>query len=374
MPLVAATNKSGFEIRRYLASRYHVETIVTSHDPERIYFSENTSIGEMLLICRRWPDSAKPKPPTRVVNLAINPPTPSDAISVAGQSRTAAWRARAMAPCRSGLSAESPPATGARSSSFHPTSASGSMSWRAATSSGQRALGEIAKVGPAGQRIREAYRRSSMPDAQGRMALWQHDTNVTQTISARPDTHIASKPQYAHRADKYWEQRSRLLLPTHLNLPTAQGNDCAPRHSGCWLALGALQHRRPAASARRSGRRRCACSFNSSVGILSLLGDRTNKKPTYPNLSIDDMRKLTVPDFPAIGETAVQTLAAAYDSLADRTLLPLSQMDSCDTRRALDTAVCAALDIDPETVHTIRRSLAAEPSVTGKRYAGSPPG
>ena len=27
--------------------------------------------------------------------------------------------------------------------------------------------------------------------------------------------------------------------------------------------------------------------------------------------------------------------------------------------------------IDPETVHTIRRSLAAEPSVTGKRYTGT---
>ena len=70
-------------MRRYLANRYHIDTIVTSHDPKRIYFSENTSIGEMLLICRRWLDSTKPKPTTRVVNLAINPPTPSDAISVA---------------------------------------------------------------------------------------------------------------------------------------------------------------------------------------------------------------------------------------------------------------------------------------------------
>ena len=113
--------------------------------------------------------------------------------------------------------------------------------------------------------------------------------------------------------------------------------------------------------------------LNSSVGILSLLGDRTNKKPTYPNLSIDDLRKLTVPDFTEIGESAIQTLASAYDLLADRTLLPLSQMDSCDTRLALDAAICTTLDIDPETVHTIRRSLAAEPSVTGKRYTGTPP-
>ena len=38
--------------------------------------------------------------------------------------------------------------------------------------------------------------------------------------------------------------------------------------------------------------------------------------------------------------------------------------------RALDNAVCGALGIDPERVATIRRNLAAEPSVTGRRYVG----
>ena len=69
LPLVAATDKSGLEVRRYLASHYYIETIVSSHDTERIYFSENTDIGEMLVICRRWPESKGPKPPTMVVNL-----------------------------------------------------------------------------------------------------------------------------------------------------------------------------------------------------------------------------------------------------------------------------------------------------------------
>ena len=82
------------------------------------------------------------------------------------------------------------------------------------------ALGKIAEVGPAGQRIPEAYERTTMPDSEGRMALWQHDTDVTQSMFARPDSHVVSKLKYRKRADKYWGQRSRLLLPTHLNLPT----------------------------------------------------------------------------------------------------------------------------------------------------------
>ena len=83
LPLVGATAKSSLEVCQYLASHYHVETIVTSHDPERIYFSENTNIGEMLMVCRRWPSSKGPKPPTKVVNLAYNPATPAEAMPVA---------------------------------------------------------------------------------------------------------------------------------------------------------------------------------------------------------------------------------------------------------------------------------------------------
>ena len=100
------------------------------------------------------------------------------------------------------------------------------------------------------------------------------------------------------------------------------------------------------------------------------MGDRSNRKPTYPNLSMDDLKKLVVPDFAAMGESAVRRLASAYDALADKTLLRLPQMDSDPVRRALDDAVCGALGLDAERVVSIRRHLAAEPSVTGKRYGG----
>ncbi len=64
LPLVGATNYATREMRIYLAKKFHIDTIVTSHDPTRIYFSENTSIGEMLLVCRRRPPPPNPTPPT----------------------------------------------------------------------------------------------------------------------------------------------------------------------------------------------------------------------------------------------------------------------------------------------------------------------
>jgi len=53
IPTTACTSESGVAERRFLAEKFHIETILTSHDPSRPNFSENTSISESLLICRR---------------------------------------------------------------------------------------------------------------------------------------------------------------------------------------------------------------------------------------------------------------------------------------------------------------------------------
>ena len=81
LPSVIPTAPSGQSIRRFLASRYHVEILISSHDPERIFMSENTNIGEILLICRRW-DGDSIKPPTTFINLGQNPGTPVEAAAL----------------------------------------------------------------------------------------------------------------------------------------------------------------------------------------------------------------------------------------------------------------------------------------------------
>ena len=88
LPSVVPTAPGNLALRRYLAQRFHVDTIVSSHDPDRIYFSESTNIGEVLLVCRRW-NNDLPKPPTRVVNLAKNPRTPLEALDTVGRIEAA---------------------------------------------------------------------------------------------------------------------------------------------------------------------------------------------------------------------------------------------------------------------------------------------
>ena len=160
------------------------------------------------------------------------------------------------------------------------------------------------------------------------------------------------------------------MLPTHLHLPTDRVttvHSSTPVVGSAWVPC-----RIDAPPDRREKMDKALCVFlNSSIGILSMLGDRTNKKPTYPNLSIEDLRKMRIPDFAAMGDGAVWKLAVDYDSLAKQPMLPLPQMDSCDVRRTLDESVCTALRIDRETIDMIRRSLASEPSVTGRRYVSA---
>ena len=372
LALVGATNFSTMKLRRLLGQVFHVETIITSHDPERIYFSENTDIGEMLVIFRRWPDSKGPKPPTTVVNLARNPGTPADA-------KTLAWAIESGAVVSQGHgTVQEWPETRIAAGNW------GAVQFLSPYLCEQfvellegrlflpLSLGSVAKIGPAGQRIRDAFTRSTMPDGNGRVALWQHDTAVTKSMAAKPDTHIIAKPPpKTHLAESYWEQRGTLMLPQRMRLNTIR-TLCAKLDTP---ALGSLwvPCRFAVTGPHNEILEKAVCVFlNSSVGVLVLLGDRTNKAPSYPHFSLDDLRKLIVPDFAAIGESVVAKLAAAYDALAERTLLPLPQMDGCPVRRALDDAVCNALGLDIERVETIRRNLAAEPSVTGKRYSGRP--
>ena len=78
IPATACTGASGVDERRFLADRFHVERIVTTHDPKRINFSENTSIHECLLVCRRHPEGERP--PTEFVSLRVMPNSAEEAI------------------------------------------------------------------------------------------------------------------------------------------------------------------------------------------------------------------------------------------------------------------------------------------------------
>ena len=369
LPLMAATANSGQGIRCYLASKFHIETIVTSHDQERIYFSENTTIGEMLLVCRRWDKKKGQKPPTRVVNLARNPATPADAFNVAvviadgrafqqGYGTVQEWPEPLIAAGDWGAAQFLSPYLCGRFQALKGGELLPIIE-----------LGQVAQVGPEGRRIRDAFTRSKLPGDEGMTALWEHSTDDTQSMAAKPDSHIIPKPPRAHLAANYWQQRSTFLLPNRMGLSNVRTMSVRlemPVVGSSWSPCNFAG----SAQERENWEKAVCVYFNSSLGVLAMLGNRSNRVPSYPRFSIDDMRNYPVPDFAALGAAAVAQLAAAYDEYADAVLRPLPQLNDCPARQGLDAAVIAALGVDGELVANIRRQLAMEPSVTGQRYAG----
>ena len=369
LPLMAATANSGQGIRCYLAGKFHIDTIVTSHDQERIYFSENTRIGEMLLVCRRWDKKRGQKPPTRVVNLARNPATPVDAFSVAialadgsafqqGYGTVQQWPEPLIAAGDWGAV-----------QFLSPYLCNRFLSLKGGELFPIAELGQVALVGPEGRRIRDAFTRSDLPGSEGMTALWEHNTEVTQRMAAQPDSHIIPKSPRAHLASNYWQQRSTLLLPSRMRLNTARTLSVRLEMPVVGSSWSPCNFSGPGPE-RESWEKAVCVYLNSSLGVLAMLGNRSNRALSYPRFSIDDMRNFPVPDFAVLGGPAVSQLAAAYDQYANAVLLPLPQMNDCPARRALDAAAVAALGLDAEEVGSIRRQLAMEPSVTGKRYAG----
>ncbi len=378
LPSVVPTAPGNLALRRYLAQRFHIDTIVSSHDSKRIFFSENTSIGEVLLICRRW-NSEEPKPPTRVVNLARNPATPVAALDTANRIENASKPDAPQPRDFTVQAVDTGRIANGDWSAVNFLSPFLTESCRKLTESGAHTVGVVplsalAEVGPEGRRIRATYTPSQMPTLSGRRALWHHKTDVTQSMQAETDVYIEpkkvlkneDKPKKPTRGQKqkrplseiYWDQRSNMLLPHRLWLPLA-------RVAAVMLPEPAVGSIWTPCSPHDPALTKALCLYlNSTPGLLTLLGTRDNRKPSYPSFSLDTLRTLPVPNFAELGSAEIDLLSNWFDWLKGETLQPFPQMHADPVRKQIDDDVCKALSLDVAWVADVRQALAREPCVT----------
>ncbi len=365
LPTVMATNPAASQTRKYLAGSFHIDAIVSSHDPQRIFFSENTSIGEVLLVCRRW-DKEKPKPPTRVINLARNPASPIDALDTAARIEQVT---ESGAKASHDFTIQRADADRIERGDWFAVNflspflvdAYRTLTEKNPFSVSTVTLKALAEVGPEGRRIRDSYTTSEMPTNPSRRALWHHKTDITQSMRAKTDTYIEPKPPKRKLADKYWEQRSNLLLPHRLRLNVA-------RVAAVMLDEKAVGSIWTPCRASDPALAKAICLYlNSTVGLLTLLGGRDNRVPSYPSFSLDTLRSLPIPDFTSLGEAELNLMDGWFDWLQNEPLQPLPNMHEDPVRHQIDDAVVKALGLDADWIATIRRELAREPSVTDRR-------
>ena len=346
-----------------LLENFHLETVITSHDPKRIYFSENTTISDSLVVLRRLNEGNRNQP-TIFVNLRKNPDKAADALAVADAIHSDNIESVSWERERVEMNDWTPVKF------LIPYLSHKTFEWFADGRLGCVTLGSLAEVGPDGSEIRKAYKKVDIAEADehGRLGLW--DNNQTdpknglppkETMRVEPDCSLLRKPENADRADRVWEQRGRLLLPAYIRVGSARTfavRSDQPVLGSMWVSV------RPRRLSDPNLWEMAMCVYlNSTPGILSQIWVSTPKVFGRPAMSLSGMRNIPVPDFV---EAQVSALADHFQRFAGHPLLPFREQENDLVRASLDEMVCATMGWDREEVEKARFALAAEPSVTGR--------
>ena len=354
LPLVASMNPSTQSVREFLAKEFHIETVVTAHDPKRIWFSENTGISEMLVVMRRSGIGQ----PTRIINLARNPETVQEAL----QLSESIWKKdtdrfpgvikmwpyeRVKEGDWSGVQFYSPFLTKL------------TLDIREGKIFDTKPLNMVAKVESSYRSARSAFKVTDKPDKYGRKALWHFKVDFTNKMNATTDALITAKVD-EDKAQVVWDKRSRFLLPvkvqTHRARVIAVRMD-RPTLGSYWMTVNFFQHKEKMEKA--------ICTFlNSTLGIVSMLGIRTPKILVYPDFSLEGIKQTPIP---CLDNQKINDLSLVFDKYADTDLGKWSEANNLN-RQGLDREVSEILGIDHELISVAREELAKEPMCTNQRY------
>ena len=355
VPTTALTGASSAPKRTFLAERFQIETIVTSHDPKRINFSENTSIHESLIVARR---PGAERVATRFVSLARMPQDTHEAILLSdlinrGQS-LGEWGTEHSWPwprVRDGDWSAAQFYDGALANAVHDLAALAGTVLAPA--------GILCRIGPGGQRIRDAFLRKPPPDAPWTVPiLWDHPTQIQTEMNAEADVFGAPKPGRVDYAKHLRAKASRLLVVNRLRTDTVRVSACyapQPLLGSAWIPVS------PTSPNPAFEHALCAW-WNSTPGILTLLHCRA-KSLDYPRFALHSLRALLIPDPNLIDVTP---LADAFTETRAKTLQPWPQMHDCPNRAILDQAAAQVLRVDGRTIADWRKRIAREPTVSGK--------
>ena len=356
VPTTALTGASSAPKRKFLAERFQIEPIVTSHDPKRINFSENTSIHESLIVARR---PGAERTPTRFISLARMPQDTHEAILLSDLINhvqpLGEWGTEHSWPwprVREGDWSAAQFYDGALANAVHDLAALAGTVLAPA--------GTLCYIEPGGQRIRDAFLRKPPPDAPWTVPiLWDHSTEIQTTMNAQADVFGAPKPDRVNYAKYLQGKASRLLIVNRLRTDTVRVSACyapQPLLGSAWIPV------RPISPNPALDHALCAW-WNSTPGILTLLHCRA-KALDYPRFALDSLRSLLIPNPNCVNITP---LADAFTATRAKALRSWPQMHDCPNRAILDQAAAQVLHIDGRTIADWRKRIAREPTVSGSR-------
>ena len=354
IPATACIGASGLKERKFLAERFHIERIVTTHDPKRINFSENTGIHECLLICRRWPGGRRP--PTEFVSLRRMPENAAEAAEVTD----------ALASGNPGEwgKVHRWPADRVSAGDWTPVQwYDGALADAAGELEENPQLEPVGlryRVGPTGQSVQDAYEVGEAGVHGAVPGYHSVSEALRRTIRAEPDVWYVPRRGRRRKMERLIGDNQRLrghmLVP--MRLDTISG-----RLTGVWSAKPSFGWWVPIAVPDRDRQKALAAWWNSTPVRLMLLNRRAQKL-TYPTWQLTHLKEIRIPK---PENAAWGLLRAAFDEVGETELLPMKDAEQCEARTVIDAAAALACAVDPELLARWRRFLATEPTITNRR-------
>ena len=387
LPVTVCTGPSWQQTRSLIERDFTLDTVITTHDPERWNFSDSTDLSESLLIAtRRVENGDPPDYETRFVSLWRNPRGVIDAQKIAQSIET-------TAPARIGEDGTALLSIDDRHVGevvLMPSGQIAGKQWlgvqfaradvtRIASRllrDGQLRLpggavtadiplceiGTLGQIGPDRRRLVDGFERTNSITAYPMVA--GHDADKRTSMTCVPNEWLAPRPkplggQKPGYGERLWKQAAHLLIAERLWLNTCR---VVAMCSSQEVLANVFWPVKVGDIARE---RALAVWLNSSVGLLSLLATRNTTRGPWVALKKADLAEMPILDVRQLTQDQLDALHALFNEMAEDEFLPLPQMADDPARTKLDDGLAEILDLP--NLEPLRRLLASEPVVSNRR-------
>lgn len=387
LPVTVCTGPSWSQTRALIEQDFVLDFVVTSHDPQRWNFSDSTDLSEALLIAtRRRQDSKSQDHRTTFVNLWQNPVGVLDAHRMA-QAVTARAPVRFEDTGTAFLEVDgqhvgevvSITEARIRGRKWAGIQFARSDLIRSALRlledgevwvPGQAGfsalslcpLGQVGQVGPDRRDLWDGFQRTVTVTAYPMVE--NHNTEVRKRLATEPDKHLAplatARPgRPLKQVNQLWEKAGRLLVAERLRLNTTRVVSMLCNRkvlSNVWWPVEIKDELMEKA---------LVIWMNSSLGLLTVLAERTSTEGAWVSMKKEDVVSLPVVDVRSLSDNQLNRLAQLFDDLSELEFQRLPNMVDCPARRALDDGLSEILDLP--NLKNLRHLLASEPVVSNRR-------
>ena len=356
-PTIAMTATSGLNERLLLAQRFHVHTILTSHQPGNVNLSQNAGINESIVILiKRTNDT----PSTRFINLDMFPLDDEEAEELhqsieactegtipGGWGEISYWPAERIeagdwtaAIWRSPILAEA-----AMQFANHKDLNSIKSSGLSPHETGRMLRGGSFEPAVAGE-------LGSLPILKSKKA----DAQIM--IQAVPDEFWVNKTAKQTKTENILGKAGHLLVTSGQNINNARLTAVASNDKyvgNGWMPLTGVSQEKAKA---------IAVFINSSAGRLQLMRN-AGRMLLFPSYSVAEVANIRIPDVNDI--RIMQILADCWERTKDM-VVPQFRDGECEVRELWDKAVAEAMGWDADELTRLRLLLHREPHVSGLGY------